>query len=356
MSRSTNAVKNIIVGIGGQLSTYLIRFITRTLFIYTLGIKYLGVQGLLTNVLGILNIAELGVASAVAYTLYKPLSEKDEDKIYVIMQFYKKAYTIIGLTILTVGLAFLPALPYIMKDATDIVNINIVYVLYLVETAASYLFFSYKRTILTADQKKYLVDGVRTTTSMVTAIIKAIVLIIAVNLIEPSLAFVIYLLLGCVGQLYINFTISKKADNLYPYINEKRNAKMNKTEKREMFKKIFGMSIYRINTTIVKSTDGIIISGILGIVANGIYSNYYFITCNVYNIVRMLFSSITASVGNLITKETTEKSELVFRCLGQISYWIFGFCGVCMFVLIEPFILLWAGEWYSLGKITSYVF
>ena len=356
MSRSVSSVKNIVAGMGGQLFVYLLKFVTRTVFIHTLGKEYLGLQGLFSNILGLLNLAELGVALAVAYTLYKPLESKDENKIYAIMGFLKKAYFVIGLIILIVGSSLIPVLPFLMKGSTDLVNVNLIYILYLLEISASYLLFSYKRTILIADQKRYVVNIVSITTTIITTIAQFGILIVVYKLIGPSEAFICYLLASCIAQFFINFVISKKADKMYPYLKEKRDAKLSKPEKTELFKKIFGTSVYKINSTIVKSTDSILISSVLGLGTNGSYSNYYFITNNVFIFVRMMFSSVTASVGNLITKETTEKSEFIFRCLGQISYWIFGFFAVCMFVLIEPFVCLWAGDSYSLGQVASWIF
>ncbi len=356
MSRSINSIKNIIVGMGGQVFIYLIRFVTKTVFIHTLGKEYLGLQGLFSNIFSLLNLTELGFALAVAYTLYKPIAEDDKDKIYAIMQFLKKAYFVIGVVIFGIGLGLIPVLPYVMNGETDLVNVNLIYILYLFETSASYLLFSYKRTIFIADQKRYMVNVIKMAVTIVTTICQFIILLVVFKIAGPAIAFISYLAASCISMFVINFVIAKKADIAYPYLTEKRNTRLERSERKELFKKIFGTSIYKINSTIVKSTDGIVITSALGLGMNGCYSNYHFVIFNVFTFVRMMFSSVTASVGNLVANESTEKSEFVFRCMSRLSYWVFGVCAVCVFVLIEPFILIWAGSDFSLGQISAWIF
>ena len=160
MSRTRNSVRNLITAIIGQGVGFVISFIARIFFIRTLGREYLGLNGLFTNILTILSLAELGVGEAITFSLYKPLAENNTKKCSMLMQLYKKVYTVIGVTILFIGLCLTPFLPLIIKDMPDIPYISLIYALFVVNTAVSY-FFSYKRNLIIADQKRYIVTFYR---------------------------------------------------------------------------------------------------------------------------------------------------------------------------------------------------
>lgn len=152
--RTINSFKNIITGIGGNIITTLLQFVSRTVFISMLGKEYLGIQGLFTNILSVLSIAELGIGVAIVFSLYKPLADKDIKKAAATTNFLRKAYFLIGLIIAGLGMLLIPFLPYIIKGTTNLVNINIIYILYLLQTVSSYWFFAYKGLLLQADQKR----------------------------------------------------------------------------------------------------------------------------------------------------------------------------------------------------------
>ena len=132
----------------------LFRFILRIIFVKVLNEVYLGVDGLLSNVLGILALSELGIGTAINFSLYKPLADKDEKKINSLMRFYKKAYMIISIVVLVLGLGLLPFLGFFIKDSSGIEHLNIIYLIFLANMVIGYL-FSYKRTLITADQNNY---------------------------------------------------------------------------------------------------------------------------------------------------------------------------------------------------------
>lgn len=125
MSRLKHTAKNIIWGYVAQIISLLIKFTSRTVFIYTLGGTYLGVSGLFTSILGLLSFTELGIGTAMNFSLYKPISENDSEKIKSLMQFYKKAYRIIAFVIFGMGLCLIPFLKFIVDDPGNIGNIYI---------------------------------------------------------------------------------------------------------------------------------------------------------------------------------------------------------------------------------------
>lgn len=155
MTRTTNSIKNIKYSLFGQVFGLIANFITRMVFVRVLGAEYLGLNGLFTNILSILSFAELGIGPAIVYSMYKPLADKDEKSLQGLMKLYKRAYVTIGILILTIGGILTPFLSFFIKDMPDISNISLIYLMFVVNTASTY-FFSYKRSFLIADQKKYL--------------------------------------------------------------------------------------------------------------------------------------------------------------------------------------------------------
>ena len=156
-SRTQNTIRNTVYGISTQILTVVISFITRTVFIEFLSVEYLGVNGLFTNILTVLSLAELGFGGAMVYSMYQPLARKDYMILTKLMHFYSKVYRVIGLTVGALGLVLVPFLNFIIKDTSNISNLTVIYLLFLLNSVASY-FFAYKRSILQADQKQYIIS------------------------------------------------------------------------------------------------------------------------------------------------------------------------------------------------------
>ena len=155
MKRTRNAVRNVIFG--GLLKGYqiLVPFIMRTLLIRYLGMEYLGLNSLFTSILQILNLAELGVGSALGYSMYAPIAEGKKDEICALLSLYRRYYRLIGLGIFLAGIVLLPFLPYLIKGGEGIEHITLIYMIYVLGSASSYL-LNYKSSIYQAYQKGYI--------------------------------------------------------------------------------------------------------------------------------------------------------------------------------------------------------
>ena len=341
--RTINSAKNILTGVVGQILTYVLQFISRTVFIYMLGAEYLGISGLFVNVLTILSITELGIGTAIAYSLYKPLADKDIRIIQATMNLFRKAYFIIGCAIFALGFAMMPFLPYIMKGTTKLININLIFALYLFQSVSSYWFFAYKSALLQADQKKFIINLIRYAVTIATTCLQIVLLIVFKS-------FLLYTIVSITSNILSNILSARKADKIYPYIKNRNNEILSKESKKAIYKNIFGMSIYKLNAVILRSTDNIVISIFIGVVAVGLYSNYLIITSALIMIAKLIFSSVTSSIGNLFVSESKQKNEFIFRCLSFMSYWIYGFCAVCLWILFNPFITLWVGDTFLLDN------
>ncbi|HDX9588380.1 TPA: sugar translocase [Bacillus pseudomycoides] len=340
--RIQNSLKNILFGLSGQIISIGMGFIVRTVFIYTLGIDYLGVDGLFTSILMMLSLANLGFDTAIIYSLYRPLAENDSYKIQALMNLYQNAYRLIGLIVLLIGLSLLPFLPHLMNGETKINNINIIYVLFLLSSVSSY-YFVYKRSIIIADQRNYIISKIHSVFIIISHSLQIALLIIIGN-------YIVLLITQLALSVIENIYIANKANKLYPYLQGKNNAKLSKEDRKLFFENLYALFLYKISGVVINGTDNIVISKFIGITWVGICSNYLLILNTLNTLLGYLFYSITASVGNLNVKENEEKKYFIFRTLNFLNFWIYGFCTVCLWNLINPFITLWLGEHYVFNK------
>ncbi|MGU8276704.1 lipopolysaccharide biosynthesis protein [Clostridium perfringens] len=343
-SRIENSIKNISIGLGGQVLSLLLSFINRTIFINTLGEQYLGINGLFSSILSVLSLAELGIGSAIIYNMYKPLADNDNKKIQMLINLYRNLYHIIGIVVGILGMLLIPFLDFVIKGNIDIPNLKIIYILFLSNSVLSY-FFAYKRSILIADQKNYLINIYQYLFNIIQIIIQVVILKLTNN-------FIFYLLIQCISGLLLNIYISKQANKLYPFIRKRNSISLEKNEKIKIFKNVYAMFMYKINGVILNSTDNIVISMFIGISYVGLYSNYLLIVNSVIMILDIIFSSLTSSIGNLNAIESKAKKYEVFNTINFIAFWIYGFSSICLYCLLNPFIEVWLGKGYLLDNFT----
>ena len=157
MSRTTNAIKNTGFGLLGKLANLILAFLSRTIFIYFLGSTYLGVNGLYSEILSLLSFAELGFGSAMTFAMYKPVADKDTEKIKRLLGFYKTVYRIVAVIITVAGLCLIPFLQYIVKGAEwlNVTELRLYFLIFLANTVVGY-FVTYKFAYLNALQKNYI--------------------------------------------------------------------------------------------------------------------------------------------------------------------------------------------------------
>lgn len=340
--RIQNSLKNMFFGLSGQIISTVMGFFVRTVFIYSLGVEYLGVDGLFTSILLMLSLANLGFDSAMTYSLYKPLADKDTYKMQALMGLYKKAYKLVGITVLIIGMSIVPFLPHLMNGETTIEHINLIYCLFLLNSVCSY-FFVYKQTIIIADQRAHVISKIHSVFTVITNVMQIVLLLSTRNYIAVLATQIAF-------RIIENIYISRRANKLFPFLQENNDAKLSKEERKLFFENLYALMLYRISGIVINGTDNIIISKFLGIIWVGIYSNYLLIINTISTFLSYLFYSITASVGNLNVKETAETKHFVFRVLNFANFWIYGFCAVSLWSLINPLIAMWLGESYVFNK------
>lgn len=336
MSRTKNTVLNFLSKSFVLILSTVLSFISRTIFIKILGNSYLGVNGLLSNVLMMLSLSELGIGTAITFSLYKPIAENNKEGIKALMHFYKNAYRVIGIFVFVLGLILMLFLDYLVPDPGNVTNLKLIFIIYVVNSTLSY-FITYKNTLLIADQKEYLLLKSNTFFSILNIVLQILSLILFRN-------YIIYLLVNVVvsfiQRVYVNYYITQ----LYPYLNDKEYDKLDKSELRTIIVNVKAMIYHKIGDYCINGTDNIIISMFHQIISVGIYSNYNLIFTSVNGFIGMIYSSMTASMGNFIASESDERKLEIYKVIDFIGFWLYGFSAVCFYVLITPFITLWIGN------------
>lgn len=341
-TRFNNSIKNAAFSIVTNFVKIIINFGARYIFIKYLGIKFLGVNGLFSNILGVLNFAELGFGTAMNFSLYKPIANDEKDKIIALMSFYKKVYRIIAIVVALIGLTITPFLHYLIKDSDGIGNFYIYYVLFLFNTVISYL-VSYKYSLPNAYQKNYIQNNIAFFIQIITAIVVSILSIIFKN-------FLIYL----VGMIIVNI-LSKVFESIYlnkkyPELIIKSNRSLNKQELGQIKKNVSALVYNKVGEISVHQTDNIIVSAFINVATVGILSNYNLIIISVTGFLSLILNSVTASFGNLFA--TAEKAVVytIFKAYRFLAFWLYGFSTIAIYILATPFITLFFGEGLSLNN------
>ena len=340
--RSINSIKNVIVSVVLSVVTILFNFVTQSIFISTLGMEYSGLNNVFTSIISVLSIVELGIGSSIIYHLYKPIYENDILTIKSLMNFYKKAYRIIAIVVFVLGTIILPCLPWIVDVNLIKENVYFLFFLYVIDSVSSYL-LSYKRSIIYANQKNRIIDLVHLLYVIVLNAIEIFILVFTKN-------FILYLIIKIIFRILENVIIGLIADYLYPYLKDKKNIKkISKNIQNEIKKMVKGQLFHQIASTIVISTDSMLVSSFFGLKQAGIYANYTLIANSAHSIISQIFSVLTASIGNLLVENNEEKSFYYYKLINYINFLLYALSSIGMFFCIDDFIILWLGD-------TKYIF
>lgn len=323
-----------------QVMTIILKFITQTVFIRVLGREFLGLNGLFTNILSVLSFAELGVGTSIVFSLYKPLAAGDHRQVSALMNLFKKAYTFIGVTVGVLGCALLPFLHILIKDFDQLSGVYGYFLLYLANSVISY-FFTYKRSLLIADQHEYI-SMLNTFVFMILQVVLQVVFLFLNH------SYAIYLWLAIICTFLSNLAISHKVNKTYPYIKEYSKERVSTELKKSIGANVVGMIGSRIGAIVVRSTDNLLLSSFMGIGIVGLYSNYLLIVNSISGVLNKLVSSVTASVGNLIVEQSDERTYEVYKQHFMVNLLVVTFSAGCLLVSLNPFIKAWAGQNYVL--------
>lgn len=334
-SRLGNTLRNFKFGAAAQLVVTLLGFVSRTVFIRVLGMEYSGVNGLYTSILDVLSLTELGLADVVIYSLYKPLAERDTDRLAALMGYYKVIYRYIAFAVGVIGLCLVPFLRVLVKSQIDRFHLVLYYLMFLANSVCSYLLV-YKASIIQADQKRYLISKYNMLFKLLATLLQIVLLLVLRN-------FTVYLSIQIGMTVVNNLYVSRKADRLYPCLREKR--ELPKEEKKAIFRDVRHMFSYKAGGQLLTGTDNLYISSMISTATVGIYDNYTMIqTMVVTAFTNTLNQAVLGSIGNLNATGTQEQKKRIFDVYSLVFSWITTFCALSLLALYNPFIRIWAGE------------
>lgn len=338
---------NVFSGVLNRVLVAGIKLASKIVFLRYLSEELYGVSGLFSNVLGLLALAELGLGTAITFSLYRPLAEKDEEKTAVLMAFYRRAYRTISLVILLLGLALMPFLPYFINGETGIDHLWLIYLLFLANMVIEYL-FSYKRTIATASQEAYRLAPF--TTGFEFAVAAAQIAVIVAFHAAPWCYF-LYLSVQTVLIFVENLVINRYLDRKYPVLKKiPAHAALPDAEKKTIFTNVRALIFHKIGGVVVAGTDNLLISKLIDLVTVGHYLNYSSLITTVSGVVYLFVGNTTASFGNLIVTETPDRRRETFHELLLFYSALYSVGTACFFNLFTPFITLAYGERFLLPR------
>ncbi|MDD2647228.1 MAG: lipopolysaccharide biosynthesis protein [Eubacteriales bacterium] len=341
MKRVDKSLKNLRYGVTYQAIDIVLKFAMRKAMVDMLGDALVGLNGLFTEVLAMLSLAELGVGSAITYSLYKPLSEGNKEKVASLMLLFKRAYQIIALSIFGIGLFLLPFIHLLVtKVDFDLGYIRLVYFLFLCSTASSYL-FSYKSALLAADQSAYKSTRILIFADIATVAIKTAILLLWKN-------FLLFLAADIVSKLVTNLFISRAANRDYPHL--KSDVPMpDKEERKVIFRNIKHLFIGRLSGKITNSTDNTLISVLDSTLSVGFYSNYSMIFSSAKSFLLQLTTAASGSIGNLMLEESPQYCYTVLRRMTMMMFIPGAVISSVFFCELSPFISVWLGAERVIG-------
>lgn len=336
--RTKQSLVNITVSIIYRCISTLLPFAIRTIVIRTIGIEYLGVDSLFSSILSMLSLSELGFSAAVVFSMYKPVAEGNDEQVRALLTFYKRVYRIIGLVILGVGLSLIPFLEWFIPEGSTYpadINIRIVYVVLLTNTALSYLLFSYKSSILTATMRNDLSSAIEMVRSITSHGLQIVVLLLFR---QYYLYILILPVVTIANNLVRNYIIEKR----FPQYHGK--ATLSKKDRRDIFTRVGALIGNKIGGVIFTTADTVVISKFLGLEILAQYTNYFTVFLAVFSMESAVYGSFQSVVGNTLVCKSKEDSYALFKELNLVNAVLTGFCTCCFLTLYQPFISVWVGE------------
>ncbi len=346
-SRTQNAIINIAASLGGKVLSTILTFVVRTVFIHILGKQYLGINGLFSDILTMLSLTELGIDTALNFQLYKPLAEGDDKRVRILIKFYRQAYRVIGCVIMVIGLCLIPLLPVLIKDYESLaalqINAVLIFVLFLLQSVSSYLFFAYRSVVMKANQKKYVLDIADYAVTLLTSIAQIIVLV-------TTRSFVLFTAIVILFNILKNFVNGEIARRYYPQFFVREPDSLRRDEVIGLFKDCGALFVYKLNNVVLKATDNLVLSTFLGLAAVGLYSNYLLFYTSIKSFLNQIYNSVKASMGNLFATGEVEKKYRFFQVMNYLTMILYGTAGVGIAICGNELISVWIGEEYVIPQ------
>lgn len=347
MKRTGKSFVNVITSVLTNAVILVTAFVVQKTLVETMGSDYNGINGLFSSILAMMSLADLGIGTAIIYHMYRPVAEKDWQKINSLLCFYKRCYIGISGVVLLIGLVVSPFLTLLVGDVDISDSIYLIYALFLVDCLCSY-FLAYKKSLLYADLMNYIPDAIYFVVYLIQNALQIYVLMAFQNFI----LFLIVKSLGkCVSNLFISLYISKK----YPQTRGRDIEPVEREVREDIVTKVKGLLFHKLGKILVTGSDSIVLTGVLGIGAMSLYTNYRLIISGVTALFSRIFEILTNSVGNFLLDSDQNRRLDIYQKIDFLNFWCFGCVAVGMYAIIQPFLILWQGEKFLLDKAVVFV-
>ena len=335
-TRSLNAIRNAFTGIAGRFVSIFLPFITRTAILYSLGSTYLGLGTLFSSVLSFLGLAELGIGSAIAFAMYKPIADNDINKICCFLGYIKKIYRRIGTIILLIGIFIIPLIPTLIKGEVPAdISIYRLYILYLINTSIGYFFAGYRQVLLNAHQRMDVLNIELLVINIFVYLTQTAVVVLTKNYYAYAFIPIIGTLINNLCNLIITRRMFPEIECIDRIVEE---------DKYEIKKRIGGLFGTRLNSLVIHQADIIVISTFIGLEMVAVYGNYYYIMNAVCEVIMVLFTSMIAGIGNKMAMDSVDQNYSLFRMITVFNEWIVNIASACFICLYQPFMIVWVGD------------
>ncbi|APY07150.1 hypothetical protein BWZ20_02005 [Winogradskyella sp. J14-2] len=350
MSRVSKSLKNAKVGVFFFTVSIFLQFFSRKIFLDELGDDFIGLESTLRSILGFLNLAELGIGTAIGFTLYKPLYVNNQLEINKIIALLGVLYKKIGLSILIVGIVISLFFPIIFSDTPfSLLLIYFVFYTLMTSTLLSY-FVNYHASLFGADQKGYIIQKYFQSFNIVRVLLQVAVVLFYKN-------FFLYIILELIFSIVYSIVLRHKIKQIYPWLSIYYSGKTSVIkEYPQVIKKVKQVFFHKISEFVKGGTDNLLIYGLINLQSVALFGNYFLVFSKLNSLIMMAFAGTGSAVGNLIAEDDKDNVNKVFWELVSLQFFIAGFFGLTIYYTMDHLILLWLGEKYVLSKVILVLF
>jgi O-antigen/teichoic acid export membrane protein len=328
-----NTKRNMLASMLNKFVGLLLPFLNRTLFLWLLGPEYLGLNGLFLSILGVLSLAELGFGTAVVCSMYKSVADDDRELVCAYLRFYRTVYRWVGAAILVVGLCLLPFLRTLVRgDLPPGLDLHVLYLIHLVNTSVSYFLFAYRGAVLSAHHRGDVIANIRTGTTIAQYLTVFAILILTRNYYHYVAAIVAFTVLN-------NLLVVWQARRLYPHIQPR--GRLSDDKRRQVLSQVKAIAMHKFGGIVTFSSDNMIISAFLGLVAVAAYGNYHYVVTAVSGLIWCVYASMTDGFGNKVHTETKDANFRLFMGANRLVCALIAWSAAMMIALYQPFIAVW---------------
>ena len=340
-----HARRNMLAGLLFRGIRLVFPFLNRTLFLWLLGPEFLGLNGLFASVLGVLSLAELGFGTAVICSMYKPVADGDRTLLRAYLNFYRTLYRWVGMGIFAVGLLLAPFLRQLIHgDVPAGLNLYVLYFAHLFNTAASYFFFAYRGSVLAAHARRDVISNISSFVEVLKYVCVSLVLFLTRN-------YYGYVAVTVAFTLLYNLLLLRESRRIFPDLFPE--GKLDAERRRSVLSDAKSIFMHKVGGTVTNSSDNLVISWALGLVAVAAYGNYYYVVTSVAGLVGTVATSMTGGFGNKIHTESRETNFRLFLKANRVVMLVALWCTAVMAAVYQPFIGVWTRDDPTLVRHTA---